>query len=400
MSLSKQEFELALLQIEELANLYSKDSAIVRIAQRFNLKRKSCKKNIKLFFRRLCKKPVSKPADTLKILVHVRGGIGDVCMARIFVARLREYFAPVWIGFCYDHKETVDMVFADGLIDAYVARNYDPHEYDLVMSGCHAFHFDYVDQTRLQQLAPQWISTYQRICDLQHKLQIITLNTPHLDGIWAKISMAYGSSRIKNLGLTTGIEVEQDDRVPLHLDPDKLTQTLTQLGLQNKKYITIHDGTNTNTDLHGRAATRCWPRAHWEQFGRLFKQQFPHIQLVQLGASNSIPFDFVDVCLVGKTQIAQLPYILEGALVHIDGESGMTQLANLTNTRAVVMFGPTPVHYFGYKRNINLQAGPCKECMNICADWMSKCPLYETNRCMHQITPEKVLDAVKKVLQK
>ena len=48
MSLSKQEFELALLQIEELANLYSKDSAIVRIAQRFNLKRKSCKKNIKL----------------------------------------------------------------------------------------------------------------------------------------------------------------------------------------------------------------------------------------------------------------------------------------------------------------------------------------------------------------
>ena len=399
MPISEQEFDLALLQIQELAELYGKDSTIVRAAQRFNIGRKACKKRIKTFFRYLFKKPAAKPADQLKILIHVRGGIGDVCMTRLLVARLLAYLPQSHIDFCYDHEETVAMVFSDGLIKQYVPNTYDPRDYDVVMSGCHAFNFDYVDMLRLQQLAPEWLPAFKQAEQLQKKLQLIIHNTPHLDGLWAKISMAYGSNRIKNMALTTGIAVEQNDRVPLQLDPAQLNKTLEELGLKSIKYITIHDGTNTNTDLHGRAATRCWPRAHWEQFGRLFKQQFPDIKIVQLGASNSVPFDFADICLVGKTKIAQLPYILEGALLHVDGESGMTQLANLTKTQAVVLFGPTPVNYFGYERNINLQAGHCKGCMCIVKDWMSRCALFGTNRCLQYITPEMVFKAVQKALK-
>ena len=399
MAISKEEFELALLQLEQLAALYGKDSALVRGAQKLNTSRKALKNQAKLFFRRIGKKSTPKPGRTLKILVHVRGGIGDVCMTRLFVVRLREKFPKAKIYFCYDHKNVVDMVFSDGYIDGFVPCNYDPQEYDLVISGCHAFHFDYADKLRLQQLAPEWMPCFEKAWALQQKLEVVTRNTPHLDGAWAKISVAYGSSRVANMGLTTGVAVGQDDRAPIKLDAQKLQSTLAKLGLAGQKYITIHDGTNTNTDLHGRAATRCWPRAHWEQFGRLFKQKFPDIKIVQLGASNSVPFDFVDVCLVGKTKITDLPYVLEGAQLHIDSESGMTQLANLTDTQAIVLFGPTPVKYFGYARNVNLQAGPCKECMNITADWMSKCPLFNTNKCLHAITPEMVLISVQKVLR-
>ncbi len=398
MAMTEPEFQLALCQLEELANLYSKKSALVRVAQKLHQQRKAWKQKFKLFCYRLTHKPVQKPASQLKILIHVRGGIGDVCMTRLFVAQLHELLPTAQLYFCYDHQAAVDMVFSDGLINGYVAQPYDPRDYDLVIAGCHAFHFDHMDKARLQQLAPEWVPALGKAQKLQEKLAIITNNTPHLDGLWAQISMEYGSARIPNMGLTAGVSVGQNDRVPLEINLDKLAQTLTSFGLSNKKYITIHDGTNTNTDLHGRAATRCWPRAHWEQFGRLFKQQFPDIQIVQLGASNSVPFDFADVCLVGKTQVADLPYILEGALLHVDGESGMTQLANLTSTRAVVMFGPTPVKYFGYERNINLRAGKCRECMCIVPDWMSKCALFETNRCMHAITPQKVLEAVKQAL--
>ncbi len=398
MPTSKEEFELSLLQLQELANLYSKDSAVVRLAQRFNLARKKLKKQTKLFFRRLCKPAAAKPDNCLKILLHVRGGIGDVCMARLFVVRLRAQFQTAQIYFCYDNQATVDMVFSDGYIDGYVDRHYDPREYDLVISGCHAFNFDHADLPRLQRLAPDWMPAFKEAQALQQKLQIVTQNTPHLDGLWAKISVAHGFSRVANQGLTAGISVGQNDRAPIKLDPAKMKDTLAKFNLAGQKYITIHDGTNNNTDLHGRAATRCWPRAHWEQFARLFKAKFPEIKIVQLGGSNSAPFDFADISLVGKSQLADLPYILEGAQLHVDSESGMTQLANLTSTRAVVMFGPTPVEYFGYARNVNLQAGSCHTCMNIVTDWMSRCPLFDTNRCLQAISPERVVAEAEKLL--
>lgn len=399
MPMSENELHLALLQLQELAALYGKDSAVVRAAQNFHLKRRACKKAVRLFVRRLFKKPAAKPQDRLKLLVHVRGGIGDVAMTRVFVARLREKFPTAQIYICYDSQSVVEMIFSDGLADGFASRKYDPRDYDLVMSGCHAFYFDYVDLPRLQRLAPQWMSDFEQARALQERMKIITQNTPHLDGLWAKISVAYGSSRIANMGLTAGVPVGQNDRAPIPLSPEKMQSVLQHLGLQGKKYITIHDGTNTNTDLHGRPATRCWPREHWQEFARLFKQAFPDIWLVQLGGRNSTVFDFADVSLVGKTRVADLPYVLQGARLHVDGESGMTQLANLTDTQAVVLFGPTPVEYFGYARNVNLRAGDCHNCMNIVKDWMSRCPLFERNECLWKITPQQVCEAVKKCLQ-
>lgn len=399
MPISQQEFELALLQLNQLAALYGKDSAVVRGAQKFNLARRAFKNKTRLAWRRLFAKPAPKPADRLKLLLHVRGGIGDVCMTRPLVMHLREKFPTAQIYFCFDHKDVVDMVFSDGYIDGFVSRKYDPAEYDLVIAGCHAFHFDYVDKPRLQKLAPSWMTDFKKAAALQKKLEIISHNTPHLDGAWAKISVAYGSSRVANTGLTTGIPVGQNDRAPIQLNAQKLNDTLQRLGLAGQKYITIHDGTNTNTDLHGRAATRCWPRAHWQQFGQLFKQKFPDIKIVQLGASNSVAFDFADICLIGKTQIADLPYVLEGALLHVDGESGMVHLANLTSTRAVVLFGPSPLEYLAYDRNINLRAGTCKDCMCIYADWMSRCPLFDTNKCLQAIAPQTVMSEVEKALR-
>lgn len=398
MALTEQEFDLALRQLQELAALYGKKSSIVRTAQKFYNFRRATKKQVQLFFRRLCHKRVTKPQDRLKILVHVRGGIGDVCMTRMFVVRLRQKFPQALIYFAYDNQATVETVFSDGYIDGYVPNRYDPLEYDLVMSGCHAFHFDHADVARLQRLAPDWMSDFNKARKLQQKLWVVTHNTPHLDGIWAKISVAYGSTRIENLGLTTGIPVKQNDRAPIRLSPDRLKQTLQELGLAAISYITIHDGTNTNTNLHSRPATRCWPRTHWQEFARLFKLKYPHIKIVQLGGSNSAPFDFADICLVNKTTIAQLPYILQRSLVHIDGESGMAQLANLTQVRTVCLFGPTSIAYLGFTRNINIQAGDCRDCMCIIPDWMSKCILFNQNKCMQAILPQKVIQGVSQIL--
>lgn len=375
MSKPLNELRLAALQAEQLINLPSKDSRVVACAAALNRTRKNLKKHLKLGLRRLLRRSPVK-TDVLRVLVHIRGGIGDVAMARIFVQKLRAALPQAEIYFCYDSQTVVNVIFQDGgLINGFQNRNYIPEDYDLVIAGCHVLMYDYYDEDRLRKLAPDFIPVLQKGLEMQKIFKVFADNTPHLDGYLADITVAFGSARIPNMGLSTGLTVGQDDRVPLQLKPEGFA-VLDKLGLSGKKYITIHDGINTNTDTSSGYPTRCWPETNWRDFARLFKQRFPEILIVQLGGSKSRVFEFADVSLVGKTSVADLPYILEKSALHVDGESGMVQLANLTTaTRSVVAFGPTPVKYFGYARNINVVSEKCTDCMCIVKDWMTHCAL-------------------------
>lgn len=109
-------------------------------------------------------------------------------------------------------------------------------------------------------------------------------------------------------------------------------------------------------------------------------------------------FDFADISLVGKTTVSDLPHILSHSRLHIDGESGMVHLANLTQTPCVVLFGPSKAEYLAYARNINIQAPFCGGCMNISKHWMTQCVLgYPPEKqCLATISPQQVFQAVQK----
>lgn len=400
MSKPLNELRLAALQAEQLINLPSKDSRVVACAAALNRTRKNLKKHLKLGLRRLLRRSPVK-TDVLRVLVHIRGGIGDVAMARIFVQKLRAALPQAEIYFCYDSQTVVSVIFQDGgLINGFQNRNYIPEDYDLVIAGCHVLMYDYYDEDRLRKLAPDFIPVLQKGLEMQKIFKVFADNTPHLDGYLADITVAFGSARIPNMGLSTGLTVGQDDRVPLQLKPEGFA-VLDKLGLSGKKYITIHDGINTNTDTSSGYPTRCWPETNWRDFARLFKQRFPEILIVQLGGSKSRVFDFADISLVGKTSVADLPYILEKSALHVDGESGMVQLANLTTaTRSVVAFGPTPVKYFGYARNINVVSEKCTDCMCIVKDWMTHCALdYPLNaNCLAAVSAQTMFEKAGAVL--
>lgn len=401
MSKPLNELRLAALQAEQLINLPSKDSRVVACAAAFNRRRKNLKKRLKLGLRRLLRRSPVK-TDVLRVLVHIRGGIGDVAMARIFVQKLRAALPQAEIYFCYDSQTVVNVIFQDGgLINGFQNRNYIPEDYDLVIAGCHVLMYDYYDEARIRQLAPDFIPILQKGLEMQKIFKIFADNTPHLDGYLADITVAFGSARIPNMGLSTGLAVGQNDRVPLQLKPEGFA-VLDRLGLSGKKYITMHDGINTNTDTSSGYPTRCWPETNWRDFARLFKQHFPEILIVQLGGSKSRVFDFADVSLVGKTSVADLPYILEKAALHVDGESGMVQLANLTTaTRSVVAFGPTPVKYFGYARNINVVSEKCTNCMCIVKNWMTHCALnYPLNaNCLATVSARTMFEKAAAALE-
>lgn len=390
---------LAALQAQQLINLHSQKSSLVRLAVCLHRGRKQLKNQIKLSLRALTHKAVVSPH--LRVLVHVRGGIGDVCMTRVFLKALRAQLPQAEIYLCYDSQSVVEALFQDGAyINGFQNRKYLPQDFDLIISGCHVFIYQYVNRARVEQLAPGFIPVLEKGLKMRDICRVFAENTPYLDGYWANATVEYGSSRVANLGLSTGLVVGQNDRAEIALAPERKRELLTALGLADKKYITIHDGINTNTDTSHGHPTRCWPQTRWREFAALFKQAHPDILLVQLGGSKSQAFDFADVCLVGKTAVKDLPYVLDGALAHVDGESGMVHLANLTHTRCVVLFGPSSAEYLGYAQNVNITSPKCQNCMNILEDWMTRCALNyaENEQCLAAITAPVVLDGVNKIL--
>ncbi len=385
-------FKLAGLRAGTLVQAAAQDSALVAGAIKLSAWRKRTKRRINRFFKR----QKTLAADKLHLLVHVRGGIGDVCMGRVLVQKWRQTLPQADITLAYDRKSTVDMVFSDGLIDRWVSPDYVPEQFDVVLSGCHLLMYDYINWPRVEKLAPQIIPVLKDGLDVQSCFKPFAQYSPYLDGQLAEISIAHGGSRITNLGWFSGLEIHQNDEAFISLDPQRTQDVLQKWNLANKKYITIHDGINNQTEAGDVRPTRCWPQEYWAELVRLIKNKFPQLTVVQLGGNQSHPFDFADVCLAGKTSVADLPHLLSKSCLHIDGESGMVHLANLTNTPCVVLFGPSKAAYLGYARNTNLSASVCGGCMNINKYWMTRCLLDVTSskQCLASILPPTVFEAV------
>ncbi len=387
-------FQLAGLRAGQCTQAAAHNSMLVRWAMQLHQRRKAFKQACKHFFKRLKTQMVM--GSKLRVLVHVRGGIGDVCMSRIFIQKLRATLPQAEISFSYDIKAVADLVFPDGLIDRFEPSGYLPQQFDLVLSGCHFFMYDFVNRLRVEQFAPHFIPILEKGLAVQSCFKPFATYSPHLDGQLAEIAIAHGGSRITNLGWFTGLEVNQNDPSTLTLQLSDTQQVLTKHALAGKTYITIHDGINVRTDTSMGHPTRCWPEENWREFATLVKAKFPHMTLVQLGGEKSHPFDFVDISLVGKTSLADLPHILKQARLHVDGESGMVHLANLTQTPCVVLFGPSKAAYLGYARNTNISSPVCGGCMNISPTWMTHCILgYPPEKqCLAAISAQQVFQAV------
>lgn len=140
---------LAALQAQQLINLHSQKSSLVRLAVCLHRGRKQLKNKIKLSLRALTHKAVVSPC--LRVLVHVRGGIGDVCMTRVFLKALRAQLPQAEIYLCYDSQSVVEALFQDGAyINGFQNRKYLPQDFDLIISGCHVFIYQYVNRARVE----------------------------------------------------------------------------------------------------------------------------------------------------------------------------------------------------------------------------------------------------------
>jgi len=171
---------------------------------------------------------------------------------------------------------------------------------------------------------------------------------------------------------------------------------LTDNSIHNCKYITIHYG--TDPDAGGDRQTKLWPFENFRNFVKLFKIEFPSVRIVQLAASNEKEIPGVDIC-IRDASLDDVAVVLQSALTHVSSEGGIAHIATQVGTRCVILFGPTPVHYYGYPTNINIVSPVCNSCMEISVDWFTKCPRGLKNpECMHGISADMVLSAIKEII--
>lgn len=387
-----------LLELKATLEMYGKDSRVVRLAQTY----RKLRNKIWWEYRRKCFSYFrqSPPKDNrLHVYFHLRGGVGDCAANRIAIIKLRERLPEAVFYFFTDTPCAAEPlfvpddkhVFLEGTVPLW-------YRYDLAFEICLSFKTVHIDYDRVKQLAPQLLPVLEEGLKRQQQLSFLIEDNYLLDEALGRFLAAHGENQLVAQSYLSGLDydVNTTGLLPAQLlDPG----ILTPYHLIPKTYITIHSGMNTLIHPAGRTPLKCWPEEKWRAFVKLFKDKFPHIKVVQIGGPNSPKFDFVDVCLVGKTPLRQTSALLEHALLHVDGESGFAQLMRWLHTKAVVFFGPTLCSSFGLPKNHNLAANLCRPCMWLSRDWYFNCALgYPACKNAEATSVEQVLAAVEKEL--
>lgn len=177
--------------------------------------------------------------------------------------------------------------------------------------------------------------------------------------------------------------------IPIKKEYEKIYQELDICG----RYITVNYGWAGRSSNSNKIHAKAWVLANYEILISMIKEKYPDIIVVQTGMSDTPKISNADMYVFGY-DIEIVKYVLKNSDLHIDCEGGLVHLATQLGTKCAVMFGPTPVHYFGYKDNINIVAGNCHDCFCLEASAMTCLRNLAVSPCMEVITPELVFSKI------
>ena len=103
------------------------------------------------------------------------------------------------------------------------------------------------------------------------------------------------------------------------------------------------------------------------------------------------------VCFGERLEL--VAWILKGSVLHVDIEGGLVHVASQLKTKCAVLFGPTPIQYFGYENNINITRGNCQNCYGMYLDINACARDMKEPECMYKILPEDVMDEIAEYME-
>lgn len=330
--------------------------------------------------------------DTLRIGFGPIGGLGDYVIALCVFEEIIRYapqckidvFGNITFGKAiYGLHPNVNTVLSSKDFTS------NTKQYDIVIEVEHVVYIHEFNYKKTQRLYPELAECLKQIVDRFTEYHVNISMQQYRDAIWIKRAELRGLNRYTILS-HDGIFSNLNQKVNI-LFNDAFLDSYNDLGL--KKYITINRGAD-DVLKDGRMQVKVWPKEYYEEFITAFKKKYPVIEVLQLGGDNSEKIDGVDRYLFGK-EFELVKYILKSAIFHLDCEGGLVHLASQIGTKCVVLFGPTPIHYYSYENNINIVSEKCNNCMGVTFDWYVKCYRgMEKQECMYSITPQIVMERI------
>lgn len=246
---------------------------------------------------------------------------------------------------------------------------------------------------RLSMLAPDLAAVAERMLDYQKWNGVDLPEGVYENGIHMNRAKFLGKNRFSLLGCVEGLDIS-DQKVKLYID-GRFQSRFDALKLR-PPYITFACGAGGSPD--GKLQqTKSWPKKNYEELIHMVKAEYGNISIVQIGKDNRFAVNGADRYVFNE-EIGTVEYILKNSLLHVDCESGLVHLATQLGTKCVVMFGPTPIWFFGYEDNINIPPKECGGCKDLVPDWFFRCFRYESPKCMESIKAEEVFAEIKACL--
>lgn len=337
-----------------------------------------------------------------RIYAIVTGGLGDYIVQKRFLTELRNLDPKVELYITSNDlrkKEFLSAVYFDLPRTVITYENESDiifSEYDMVFRLDHIMTLLYVNKTQMKMksdkllaFAKTWLKNYDHIKEYNTKM-------PWESVVHVERARILGLNRYQIMGTYTNMEIS-DTKVRIGLKRP-FRKSYEDLGLKGA-YITLNRGAEARPD--GKTQVKVWPLEYYHVLIRLIKSAYPKLKIVQIGNGEKERFKGADYYVLDQ-HIETVKYVLKDSLLHIDCEGGLVHLATQLGTKCIVLFGPTPAFYYGYKENINIVSEKCRDCMGTTEEWFTECYRKEAYppRCMKAITPKIVYDALCRELER
>jgi ADP-heptose:LPS heptosyltransferase len=174
-------------------------------------------------------------------------------------------------------------------------------------------------------------------------------------------------------------------------------RVVQEFGLPERYFVL--NPTNSHFQKNDYRSYRAWPEDHWHRLIHLLTTRRTEALVLIGGAgeegylSRFLGNDARIISLAGRTHLDQLVAVIAGARAMISTDTGPSHVAAAVNTPVLVIFGPSDYHRtapFSTPENhvrvltADLECSPCS-----LTGAIRDCPW---NRCMHEVTPERVLE--------
>jgi lipopolysaccharide heptosyltransferase II len=145
---------------------------------------------------------------------------------------------------------------------------------------------------------------------------------------------------------------------------------------------------------------KMWSIDKYDVLAGKLLQKIRNVKIFIIGTKEDKKYNFRKdskiTDLRGRTTIKQIIHVIKNSDLFIGNDSGMMHIADAFNKRSVIIFGSTSPLWTGpLSKNskvvrVNLKCSPCfdRECR------------YKTYECLEQVTVEKVLNEVNKIIKR